>query len=130
MNNTVFGKTIENVGKYRNTKLVTTERRRNCLVSDPDYHTAKFFTKNLLPIEMKNTQILMNKPVYLGLSILDLSKILMYEFCFDYVKLKYGEYAKLVIWIQAASFSMQKQMIFTKILQRILKQDLALNWTK
>ena len=54
-----------------------------------------FFTENLFVIEMKKTEILMNKRVYLGLSILELSKILMYEFWYDYVKLKYGEKAKL-----------------------------------
>ena len=68
MNNAVFGKAMENVRKKRYTKLVTTERRRNCLVPDPNYHTKKFFTENLLEGEMKKkTEILMNKPVYLGL---------------------------------------------------------------
>ena len=95
MNNAVFGKTMENVRKHRDIKLVTTERRRNYLVSEPNYHTTKFFTENLLAIEMKKTEILMNKPVYLGLSILELSKILMYEFWYDYVKPKYGEKSKL-----------------------------------
>ena len=80
MNNAIFGKTMENVRKHRNIKLVTTERRRTYLVSGPNYHTTKFFTENLLAVEMKKTQILMNKPVYLGLSILDLSKTVMYEF--------------------------------------------------
>ena len=70
MNNAVFGKTMENVRKHRDIKLVTTERRRNYLVSEPNYHTRKFFTENLLAIEMKKTEILMNKPVCLGLSIL------------------------------------------------------------
>ena len=78
---------------HRNIKLVTTERRRNYLVSEPNYHTTKFFTKSLSAIEMRKTQILMNKPVYLGLSILDLSKTVMYRFCYDYVKQKYGENA-------------------------------------
>ena len=79
MNNAVFGKTMENVRKHRNIKLVTTERRRNYLVSEPNFHTTKFFTENLLAIEMRKTQIILNKPVYLGLSILDLSKYVMYE---------------------------------------------------
>ena len=95
MNNAVFGKAIKNVRKHRHFKLVTTERRRNYLVSEPNYHTTKFFTENLLAIEMRKTQILMNKPVYLGLSILDLSKTVIYEFWYDYVKPKYGENAKL-----------------------------------
>ena len=75
MNNAVFGKTIENVRKHRDIKRVTTERRRNYLVSEPNYHTTKFFTENLIAIEMKKTEIIMNKPVFLGLSILELSKI-------------------------------------------------------
>ena len=95
MNNAVFGKTVENVRKHRNIKLVTTERRRNYLVAEPNYHTTKFFTENLSAIEMRKTQIIMKKPVYLGLSILDLSKTVMYEFWYGYVKLKYGENAKL-----------------------------------
>ena len=61
MNNAVFGKTLENARKHRDIKLVTTERRRNYLVSKPNYHTTKFFTKHLLAIEMKTTEILMNK---------------------------------------------------------------------
>ena len=78
--NAVSGKTMKNMRKHRDIKLVTTERRRNYLVSEPNYHTTKFFTENLLVTEMKKTQLVMNKPVYLGLSVLELSKILMYEF--------------------------------------------------
>ena len=80
MNNAVFGKTMENVRIHRSIKLVTTERRRNYLVSEPNYHTTKFFTENLLAKEMRKTQILMKKSVYLGLSILDLRETVMYEF--------------------------------------------------
>ena len=67
MNNAVFGKTVENVWKYRESKFLTTERRRNYLALEPNYHTTKFFTENLLAIEMRKNQILMNKPVYLSL---------------------------------------------------------------
>ena len=56
MNNSVFGKTVENVRKHRDIKLATTERRRNYLVSEPNYHTTKFFTEHLLAIEMKKKQ--------------------------------------------------------------------------
>ena len=70
MSTTNLGKTMENVRKRRDIKLVTTERRRNYLVSEPNYHTTKLFTEHILAIEMKKkTQIIMNKPVYLGLSI-------------------------------------------------------------
>ena len=80
MNNAVFGKTMENLRKHRDIKLVTTDKRRNRLMSEPNYHTAKWFSENLLAIEMKKTKVKMNKPIYLGLSILKISKILMYEF--------------------------------------------------
>ena len=61
MNNAVFGKTIENVGKHRDIKLVTTHRKRKYLVSELNYHTTKFFTENLLAIEMRENQVLMNR---------------------------------------------------------------------
>ena len=95
INNAVSGKNMKNVRKCRDIKLVTTERRRCYLVSEPNYLTTKFFTENLLAIEMKKTQILMNKPDYIELSILDLTKTVMYEFWYDYLKPKYGENVKL-----------------------------------
>ena len=95
MNNDVFGKTMENVRKRRDIKLVATDKRRYQLVSEPDYHTTKWFSENLLVIEMKKTKVKMNKPIYLGLSILEISKTLMYEFWYDYMKPKYGDNVKL-----------------------------------
>ena len=80
MTNSVFGKTMENVRNHRDIKLVTTNERRNKLVSEPNYHTTKYFSENLLAIEIRKTKILMNKPVYLGQAILDISKTHMYEF--------------------------------------------------
>ena len=68
---------MKNVRKHRDIKLVTTERRTKYLVAERNYHTTKIFTENLLAIEMKKTEILMNKPVNLGLSILGSGKILM-----------------------------------------------------
>ena len=94
--------------KYRTIKLVIAERRRNYLESKPNYDTTKTFTESLLAIEMRKTQALMNKSVYLGWSTLDLSKTVMYEFWNDYVKLKYDEKKNVVIWIQIDSFFMQK----------------------
>ena len=95
MNNAVFRKTMENVKKHRDIKLLSSKTRRNYLVSGPNYYTTKFFTRNLLAIGMKKTQIIMNKPVYLGLSILDVSKTKMYDFWYNYIKGKYGEKANL-----------------------------------
>ena len=86
MNNSVFGKTMENVRRHTDIKLVTTKEKRIKLVSEPNYNTTKHFSKNSLAIEMKKTKIKMNKPVSLGMSILYISKILIYEFWYDYVK--------------------------------------------
>ena len=86
MNNSVFGKTMENVRKNKDIKFITSSKRRNRLVSEPNYHTTKYFSENLLVIEMKKTKAKMNKPVYLGMSILDISKNLMYKFWYDYIK--------------------------------------------
>ena len=85
MNNSVFGKTMENVRNYRDNKVVTTDNRRNRSVSEPIYHTAKYFSEDLLAIEMKKIKVKMNKPIYLGMSILDISKTLVYEFRYDYI---------------------------------------------
>ena len=63
MNNAVFGQTMENVRKHRDITLVTTDKRRNQLVSEPNYHKTKLFSENLLAIEMKKTKVKMNKPV-------------------------------------------------------------------
>ena len=78
MNNSVFGKTMENVRNHRDIRLVTTYERRKKLVSEPNYHTTKHFSENLAAIEMRKTKVKMNKPVYLGISILDISKTLMW----------------------------------------------------
>ena len=99
----------EKMRKHRDIKLFSTERGRNLSVSEPNYNTTKFFTENLLAIEKKKeTELLMNKPVYLGLSMLELSKILMYDFSHDYVKPKYGEKVKLC-YMDRDSF-----IVFTK----------------
>ena len=95
MNNSVFGKTMENVRNYRDIKLVRTNSRRNQLVSEPNYHSTKYFSEDLIAIEMNKTNIKMNKPIYLGQSILDISKTLMYEFWYEYLKPKYGDKIKL-----------------------------------
>ena len=95
MNNSVFGKTMENVRKNRDSKLVSTDKKRNQIVSEPNYHTTKRFSEGLLAIEMKKIKVKMNKPAYLGWSILKISRTLMHEFWYDYIKPKYQDNAKL-----------------------------------
>ena len=95
MNNSVFGKTMENVRNHRDIKLVTSDKRRKRLVLEPNYHSHKNFSDHLMAIEMKMTRIKINKRLYLGASILDISKTLMYEFWYNYLKPKYGDRVKL-----------------------------------
>ena len=95
MNNFVFGKTMEHVRNHRDIKVITSEKRRKRLVSEPNYHSCKKYSDHLMAIEMKKTRVKMNKPLYLGVLILDISKILMYEFCDNYIIPKYGDRAKL-----------------------------------
>ena len=91
MNNAVFEKTMENVRKHRDIKLVTTDKKRSKLISEPNYHTMNYILEDL----SIRTKVKMNKPIYLGLSILEISKLLMYEFWYDYMKPKYVDNVKL-----------------------------------
>ena len=95
MNNAVFGETMENIRKHRDIKLVTTDKKRSKFVSEPNYHTINLISEDLSIIEMKKTKVKMNKPIYLGLSILEISKILMYEFWYDYTKPRYDNNVKM-----------------------------------
>ena len=95
MNNSVFGETMENVRNHRDIRLVRTNRKRIKLVPEPNYHTTKWFSENLIATEMKKIKVKMDKPIYLGLSILDLSKTVMYEFWYDYIRPKYQNNVKL-----------------------------------
>ena len=96
MNNAVFGKTMENIRNRVNIKLVNTGEQFKKLVAKPNYESRKIFNKNLVSVHMKKTSLTMNKPVYLGMCILDLSKTLMYDFHYNYIKKKYGDKAKLL----------------------------------
>ena len=95
MNNSVFGKTMENIRKHRDIKLVTTDKKGSKLVSEPNYHTINLISEDLSIIDIKKAKVKMNKPIYLGLSILEISKMLMYELWYDYMKPKYNDNAKL-----------------------------------
>ena len=119
MSNAVFGKTMANVRKHRDIKSVKTDHKRNKLVSEPNYHTMKLISENLLIIEMKKVKVKMNKPIYLGLSILEISKIIMYEFWYDYVKRKNGDMVKLC-YTDTGSLAMN---IKTKDFYKDIAQD-------
>ena len=83
MNNSVSGKTMENVRSHRDIRVVTTDRRRSILASETNYLSTKYISKDLLIIEMRKVEVRMNKPIYLSQAILDISETLMYEFRFD-----------------------------------------------
>ena len=105
MNNAAFGKTMENIRKPRDIKLVTTDKKRSKLVSEPNYHTMNYISEDLSIIEMNKTKVKMNNPIYLRLSILDVSKILMYKVWYDYMKPKYDNRVKLC-YMDTVSFIM------------------------
>ena len=85
---------MENVRNHRDIRVVTTDKRRSILASEPNYHSTKYISKDLLIMEMKKTKVKMNKAIYLGQAILDISKTLMYKFWYDYIKPKYGDKAR------------------------------------
>ena len=128
MNNFVFGKTIENLQQNKDIKLIKIKRRRNYLVFKQNCHTTMFCTKNLISIVKKKTQIDMNKLVYIGLSILDISKTKMYNFWYDYLKPKYKEKADLCLYSHKITTKIhkihtirKKHKISTKILRKMPK---------
>ena len=106
MNKSAFGKTMENVRNCRDIKLIATEQRRKKLTSKPNYDSCKQFNYDLMAIEMKTTEVLMNKPIAVGQAILDISKTLMYEFWYDYLKPKYQDNIKLC-YMDTDSFIIQ-----------------------
>ena len=103
---------MENVRNHRDIKIVTSVKRRSILVSEQNYHSIKYISEDMLIIEMRKVEVKMNKPIYLDQAILDISKILMYEFWYDYIDPKYGYKARLcytdtdsfVIYIKTEDF--------------------------
>ena len=130
MNNAVYGKTMENVRKHRIIKLVNNKTKRRKLVSEPNYHTTKWFSENLLAIEMKKTSIYMNKLIYLGLAILSLSKIKMYEYRYDEMKPKYGDRIRLC-YMDTDSFIMhiKTEDVYKDIAKDVEKKYDTSNYT-
>jgi len=96
MNNSMFVKTMENIRKRVDVKLVTTESQALKLVSKPNFDKRTIFTENLVAVHMRKTKLKFDKPIYLGACILDLSKTLMYDFHYNFIRKKYGYRAKLL----------------------------------
>ena len=95
MNNSIFGKTMENARNYRDIRIVTTDKQQYKLASQSNYHSTKRISKNLSIMKMKKVSVKMSKAIYLGQAILDISKTLMHEFWYQYIKLKYKDKARL-----------------------------------
>ena len=96
MNNSVFGKTMEDLRKSVDVRLVTNEKKLLKLTSKPTFVNSKIFNKNLVAVHKIKETITLNRPAYVGICILDLSKTLMYDFHYNYIKNKYSDRAKLL----------------------------------
>ena len=96
MNNSVFGKTLENIRNRVDIRLISLNKIAQKLAAKPNYDLCTIFNENLIAVHMKKTKLYINKPVYLGMGILDLSKSFMYDFHYNYMKTKYGDNAKLL----------------------------------
>ena len=96
MNNSVFGKTMENIRNRVNIKLVNDRDKAKKLAAKPNFKHLNIFCEELIAVHMKKTSLIFNKPVYLGMCILDLSKTIMYDFHYNYIKNKYRNKAKLL----------------------------------
>ena len=93
----MFGKTMENFENRVDVRLVTKREEAMKLSSKPNFESRTIFDENLIAVHMKRTKLVYNKPIYLGMCILDLSKTLMFEFHYDYIKNKYSDRAKLLM---------------------------------
>ena len=114
--NSIYGKTVQNDRNHSDIRLDTTEAKRNKLASEPNYHSSKYISKGLLIMEMKKTEVKLNKPKYLGQAVLDISKTLMFEFLYDYLKPMYGDRIRLCYTDTDSLLCILKQKIFIKIL--------------
>ena len=124
MNNSVFGKTIENIRKRQNVILVDDRKLANKLSSKPNFDRATIFDENLVAVHMKKTEIYFNKPIYVGQAILDLSKTLMFDFHYNYIRKKYNNKAELLFTDTDSLMYLIQTDDFTSILKKILIKSL------
>ena len=115
MNNSVFGKTMENIRNRVNVKLVNTKEKARKLIAKPNFKSCKIFNENLISVHIKKTSLVMNKPVYLGACILDLSKTIMYDFHYNYIKPMYGDKAKLFTDTDSLMYEIETEDFFKDI---------------
>ena len=130
MNNSVFGKTMENIRKHRNIKLVTTEEKYLHTVMKPNFKSGVLFGESLMGCEMGKIKVVMNRQVYLVQAILDLSKIIMYEFHYDYMIPKYGDtlklcYMDMILWSMTLKLRIFMQTSWTTFQLDSIHLDIA-----
>ena len=89
MNNSFFGKTCEDVRKYRDVKIVLDEKKARKLISRPSLEQCKIYEENLVAIQLKRNKVILNKPSYIGLTVLEISKLIMYDFHYDFIMKKF-----------------------------------------
>lgn len=127
MNNAVFGKTMENIEKRVDVKLLTNWTNHGHIkgiqsyIARPEFHSISIFSESLAAVQLKKTKLIYNKPIYLGFCILDISKTLMYNFHYEYMKKKFEQNVKL-LYTDTDSFIYQ---IFTEDFYDDIKQDLV-----
>jgi hypothetical protein len=131
MNNSVFGKTMENIRKRVDIRLVNSEKAARKLTAKPNYDHCAIFSENLVAIHMKKTKLKFDKPVYLGMCILDLSKSLMYDFHYGYIKKKYGAKAKLLFTdTDSLAYEIETDDFYKDISQDVTKRFDTSNFPK
>ena len=121
MNNSVFGKTMENIRNHKDMKLVTSDKKYLKYVMKPNFKDGFPFSKHLFAVEMGKRDITMSKPVYLGQAMLDLSKTLMYEFHYDYMRPGYGNKVKLC-YMDTDSFEIETEDFYRDIAKDVKKR--------
>ena len=124
MNYSILQKTMENVRNHRDIKLVTSDKRRKILVSEPNYYLHKKFSDHLMAIEMKMIRVKMTKRLYLGMPVLDISKILMYKFGMIILGQSMGTRKNCARQILIALLYTLKPKIFLKIFLMILRNGM------
>ena len=122
MNNAVFGKTMENVRKRVNVKLLTKWEGRygaEALIAQPEFHSRTIIDENLVLIELEKTEVYMNKPIYVGLCVLDLSKTLMYDFHYNYMRKQFEDRCKL-LYTDSLIYEISDEDIY-----KVIKRDIS-----
>ena len=125
MNNSVFGKTMENIRNRVDVKLVNNREKGEKLAAKPNFRHCTIFDENLIAVHMKRTKLTFNKPVYCGMAILDISKTLIYDFHFNYILPKYGKNQKLLFTDTDSLCYEIETKIFMRIFQGMLKKVLT-----